>query len=675
MCGISVVVSRNLVKGSQIRKMTEIIQHRGPDGEGYILVCPDEKILTAGGNSTSEAVWKEKTPYQPIHHINQLEDMSFRMAMGHKRLAIVDLSAFGHLPMSYAQNRYWITFNGEIYNHVELRFELEAMGHTFYSQTDTEVILASYQEWGVECQQKFNGMWSFIIYDRETDEIFLSRDRFGIKPLYYWFAPEGNFCVASEIKQFTTLNGWEAHINPQRVYDYLVYSYTDHTDETMFHGVHQVPGGCYFKVSCKEIKPSFEGKVKWTRWYNLEEKVYQGDFDDASREFENLFKKAVNLQLIADVPIGSSLSGGIDSSAIVCQGANELKNKATKDLLKTFSSCATDLKYDEKKWMDIVINHVSVDFHFVYPRLEDVFKFTPKILWHQDEPYQSQSAFLGFHVFELAKQNDMKVILNGQGADEYLGGYNQFTSVKFNGLINRFKWKSVVNELKESRRYNQTEIRTIAKDFLISKLPNKLKRKLASKLGAYKQIRQLINSEALNSVEINPNESIPENLNSVKNISKHMLFHSTLPKYLRWEDRNSMANSIEVRVPYLDHKLVEFCYNLPEDYLEFNGETKRVQREGLKRILPKEIYTRKDKKGFITPEERWVKVDNPNLFREKLIEAIEISKGIINPVAITYYDKMILGEIPFDYTYWRLILFGEWINCFNIRLEDYQFEK
>ena len=669
MCGISVVVSYNLVKGSQIRKMTEVIQHRGPDGEGYLLVCPDEKILTAGGNSTTEAVWEEKTPYQPIHHINQLEDMSFRIAMGHKRLAIVDLSAFGHLPMAYAQNRYWITFNGEIYNHVELRFELEAMGHTFYSQTDTEVILASYQEWGVECQQKFNGMWSFIIYDRQTDEIFLSRDRFGIKPLYYWFAPEGNFCVASEIKQFTTLSGWKAQINPQRVYDYLVYSYTDHTDETMFLGVHQVPGGCYIKFGCNDIKPSFEGKVSWVRWYTLEEKVYQGNFEDASLEFENLFKKAVNLQLRADVPIGSSLSGGIDSSAIVCQVANELKNKGTKDLLKTFSSCASDLRYDEKKWIDIVIKHVSVDSHFVYPKLEDVFKVTPKLLWHQDEPYQSQSALLGFHVFELAKQNDIKVILNGQGADEYLGGYNQFTSAKFNKLINRLEWIKVIKEVNKSGQFTAYKITRIVQDFLLSKLPSSIKRNMANKFGIYKQIKGLINSNVLKSVEMNPNESIPEKLNSVKNISKHMLFYGTLPKYLRWEDRNSMAHSIEVRVPYLDHNLVEFCYNLPLEFLEHNGETKRVQRSGLKGILPKGILDRKDKMGFITPEEKWVIEDNPSLFRNKIIEAIILSKGIINPNALFYFDKMVSGEIPFDYTYWRLILFGEWIKCFEINID------
>jgi asparagine synthase (glutamine-hydrolysing) len=671
MCGVAVIISRtSTIKTSHIIGMLNLIKHRGPDGEGYVLIDLDELVYNAGGDDTSEEVWAGKSPYQPIFKIQNLKDKLFRIALGHRRLSIIDLSVFGHLPMCAVEQRYWITYNGEIYNYIELREELEALGYTFHSATDTEVILMAYQHWGVECQERFNGMWAFVIYDRITDEIFMSRDRFGIKPLYYWFSPEGNFCVGSEIKQFTAISGWQARINPQRCYDYLVYSYTDHTDETMFLGVNQLPGGCYFKVSCKDINPDSRGKIDWVKWYELKEEKYQDSFENASLEFKNLFKKAVKLQLRSDVAIGSSLSGGIDSSAIVCQIVQELEEENSENLLKTFSSRTYDSRFDEGKWINAVVDFVKIDSHVVYPKLEDLFKVTHELIWHQDEPYQSQSAFLGFHVFELAKQKEVKVVFSGQGADEYLGGYNQFTSARFNKLLGSFKWREIGKEVIHSGEYTKYKYSTIMKNFIISRLPKKIRARIITKVGSYKEIKKLVNVEILKSVHINPNEIIPEKLDTVKNISKHLLFYSTLPKYLRWEDRNSMAHSIEARVPFLDHELVEFCYNLPEEYLDFNGETKRTQRSGLKDILPKGILDRKDKMGFITPEQKWVIEDNPGLFRNKIIEAIEITKGIIQPEALLYFDKIVLKEIPFDYTYWRIILFAEWMKCFNISIEE-----
>jgi asparagine synthase (glutamine-hydrolysing) len=323
---------------------------------------------------------------------------------------------------------------------VEIKDELIIQGYNFISNSDTEVILAAWQKWGIECQQKFNGMWAFVIYDSKKREIFISRDRFGIKPFYYWFAPDGSFCFASEIKAFTTCEGWKAKLNPQRVYDYLIYSYTDHTEETMFSGVYQIPGGHYFQAKIESILPNQKRKINTIKWYEFPQKPYNGTFEEASKQFEALFKSSIKLHLRADVPVGTALSGGLDSSAIVCEMNNILKEQGAEDLQKTFSSCSENERFDEKKWMDIVVNHTSVDAHFIYPKLEDVFKMTPNLIWFHDEPYQSLSAFSAYNVFQLVESNNIKVLLNGQGADEYLGGYGQFTYARLVSKIRRLKW-------------------------------------------------------------------------------------------------------------------------------------------------------------------------------------------------------------------------------------------
>jgi asparagine synthase (glutamine-hydrolysing) len=509
-------------------------------------------------------------------------------------------------------------------------------------------------------------MWAFAIYDNLTQEIFISRDRFGIKPLYYWFSPDGTFCFGSEIKQFTCLPGWLAKINSPRVYDYLVYSITDHTDETMFKGVYQLPGGHCFKANIGSLETILGGKLVSVKWYDLKYKKFRGSFDEAAKHFNTLFKSAVDLHLRADVPVGSALSGGLDSSAIVCEVSNILKELGANHLQKTFSSCSTDERFDEKKWIDIVVAQTSVDAHFIYPKYEDVFKMISSLTWSHDEPYQSQSAFLGYHVFKSAAQNGVKVLLNGQGADEYLGGYSQFTISRYNRMFRRLKWRALFRDLKKSGEYKKVSYTSLLQNMLYATLPVGIKNWVAANFGSYTRAKGLISLKALGSLPSHPFNVIPARHRSVPEISRHMTLFSTLPKYLKWEDRNSMANSVEARVPFLDHRLVEFAYNMPDNFLENGWQTKLILREGLKDILPPEIKERKDKKGFITPEEKWVKEDAPILFREKFKEAIEQSNGIIKPEAIKYFDDILTGKIPFDFMYWRIIQFSEWRQLFNI---------
>lgn len=670
MCGISGFVAKqgNLLPNSVIVKMNELINHRGPDGEGFIFLTPDQRIITAGGKTTSSEVWKSQTDYRPNRNIiDSLEQLSL-MAFGHKRLSILDLSPTGHQPMCYGNGRYWIVFNGEIYNYKEINLELEKLGHRFTTKSDTETVLAAYSEWKEACLDRFAGMWAFAIYDQIANEIFMARDRYGIKPLYYYFSPEGDFYFASEIKQFIAVNGWQSKMNPERVYDQLIYSLTDHTDETMFAGVFQLPGGTFLRSSLSSIIPGAKGRIKFEKWYFVRSDPFKGSFDEAVSIFKTLFERSVKEHLNSDVPLGTALSGGIDSSSIACQISRTLINDGSGLLPKTFSSCSTNDHYTEKKWIDIVLKHIKVDSHIIYPRLEDVFVMTPDIIWHHDEPYQSQSAFLGYNLNRLANSKGVKVLLNGQGADEYLGGYGQFTISRYAKMIIQLKFKELLSDIKNLQKIREVSNSELFRDIILHYLPLFIKRGITKIKSDSDNVKSIIDVNRLNIKPVHPFDFIPVGYKSVAEISQHLTFFSSLPKYLHWEDRNSMAHSVEARIPFLDHRLVEFSYNLPDDFLKKDGITKRVLREAMDDLVPEEIKNRRDKMGFTTPEEHWVRQVNPALFKDKISQAISVADGIIKPAALKYFDKVVNGRIPFDYTYWRLILLSEWIKKFQVKI-------
>jgi asparagine synthase (glutamine-hydrolysing) len=669
MCGISGIICKpgNSFSPILLSKMTDIISHRGPDDEGFVLVKNQNDIVTAGGKDTPGITWKTATPYMPTVRINELSSQFYSLGFGSRRLSILDLSPYGHMPMSYLNKRYWITYNGEIYNYLELRSELEKLGFNFISKTDTEVILAAYVEWGLECLNHFNGMWAFAIYDTVAKSIFLSRDRFGIKPLYYWFSKNGDLCFGSEIKQFSVHPEWEPLLNPQRAYDYLVYSQTDYTDETLFKGVYILRPGHYMKFNINETEKILRKEYKPEKWYSLRQKKFVGSFEEASERFEKHFSNSIKLELRSDVPVGSALSGGLDSSAIVCEVNKVLRQSGLESLQKTFSACSFDKRFDERKWMDEVVNFTKVEAHFVYPSLTNLFETTKEIIWYQDEPYQSNSVYLGWHVFKMAKENDVKVLLNGQGADEYLGGYGQNSMARYSHMFKTLRWRSLLNDIKMLKINNGITNYIIMKGILNNILPELGVRFIRNISSQYSEIKTIFNWDSIGAKNIHPYDHYHHKLKTVSDISEFYLMNSPLPKYLRWEDRNSMANSIEARVPFLDHQLVEFSYSLPDDYLELRGETKRVLRNGLSDLLPDKIKNRKDKIGFIAPEEKWVK-EEPGIFRQKIKEAVEITNGLINAETLKYFERIAQGNIPFDYTYWRIILFAEWAKRFNVKI-------
>lgn len=672
MCGISGIINQPKVPGyssKDLKMMTDAIRHRGPDDAGYLLWNATSNVILLGDDDTPKDVYESEAPYKPTAKICDETPISFDVALGHRRLSIIDLSTMGHLPMCYSNSRYWITFNGEIYNYKALKTELMELGHHFVSKTDTEVILAAYAQWGIACQQRFHGMWAFGIYDSVAKEIFLSRDRYGIKPLYYWLSPQQSFCFASEIKQFTFLPGWQAILNGQLAYDYLQYNMTDHCAETMFKGVFHLPPGHCFKASVGIIPTDTNGKIKPERWYLPSFKNYKGSFEEAAKKFETLFKNSVKEHLVSDVVVGAALSGGLDSSAIVCEVDNLLKEAGKQDAQETFSFCSSEEWSNEKKWVDEVIKVTSAKATYVFLEAANVIEKTEDLIWYNDEPTQSQTLFANFEVYNAAKLAHIKVLMNGQGADEYLSAYGSFNTFRLVKLLKRGKFKKINEEIIQINGKAKPDYINVYLQLCQNLVPHFIKRYFSRKAKSYVALQAVISLKKLNARPVHPHDNIPYKTNSIFNIAQRQLLHDPLQKYLRFEDRMSMANSIEARVPFLDHRLVEFSSQLPADYLDGVGELKKLLLHGLKEILPASILNRKDKIGYITAELNWMRREHTAEFKKMLEESLKYAKGVLKPEALLYFDKVVDGTIPFSYTYWRLIQFGLWMKKFKVELE------
>jgi len=567
--------------------------------------------------------------------------------------------------MCTSDRRFWIVYNGEIYNYLELRAELELLGHSFSSQSDTEVILAAYREWGERCLVRFNGMFAFLLLDRAQQKILAARDRFGVKPLYYWISPDGLLAFASEIKQFTNLPGWRARINGQRAYEFLNWSLLDHTGETLFAGVRQLRGGEYIHCSLENLMAG----PPINRWYRLEPCSLQKDMKASADEFCGLFTDAVRLRLRADVSVGSCLSGGLDSSSIVCVANHVLRLRGMASQQNTFSACAKVKKYDEREYIDIVVGHTGANPHYVYPDVKELFDSVDAITWHQDEPFASTSIYAQWQVFRLAASNSVRVMLDGQGADEQLAGYHNFFAPHFGNLLRNCQWARLWQEMQEAKDLHHYSMLWGWKQTLDHVLPELLRQPLRRLIGKPSKATPWLDMEKLTARPCDPFlESGAAKSRSVQALSRAQLTATSLPMLLHWEDRNSMAHSVEARVPFLDYRLVEFILGLPDDYKIASGVTKRVLREAMRGILPEGIRTRADKMGFVTPEELWMREQEPELFRNALRDAVELSGGIVREGVLLGLDEMIAGARPFSFLPWRLINFGTWIRVHGVQV-------
>ena len=604
ICGFYELEQKRRDGEALLKKMNAAQKHRGPDDEGIFLEGP------AG--------------------------------LGHVRLSILDLSSAGHQPMQ-RYDRYTLVFNGEIYNYIELKEELRQAGYTFTTSTDTEVIFAAYDHWGEDCQRRFNGFWAIALYDSKTQSLFLSRDRYGVKPLYYTTKP-GYLVFASELKTLLQDENIPRIADDAIVFDYLVNGFVDCTEDTFFQGIKRLEAGCCLRVDKSGIQKH--------RWYELPYKeTLIGEFNQSTADrFRELFQQSVKLRLRADVPVGSCLSGGLDSSSIVCESSRQLKEQGGKEKQKTFSSCYKSDANDERVYIDAVVDRTGVEAHYAYPTGDTLFEDLDHLIYTQDEPFVSTSMYASYCVMRLAHENSTKVLLDGQGADEILCGYRKARVYYIKRLLAAKKFARAAREIayylpymRKGKNVSLAADLNMIRQFFGKTSSSDIRHRY---LEAQFAKRKLTNSYADNARFL---------LNDFDRI--------VLPALLRYVDRNSMAFSIEDRLPFLDYRLVEYAMGLPLNAKISDGYSKAVMRKALD--MPEMIRKRRDKIGFYTPENSWMAAHSAEY--KAVFEAPDFrARRYIDPDKIAAdWDSLTRGKD--DIGLFRYICLEKWMRLFDVQ--------
>jgi asparagine synthase (glutamine-hydrolysing) len=548
--------------------------------------------------------------------------------------------------MENSDGSLWIVHNGEIYNYLEIKTEMIARGYKFRSNTDTEVILNAYQEWGTDCLNKFNGMWAFAIWDRKKKILFCARDRFGVKPFYYYL--DGNiFIFASEIKQILECNEYKRKPNEKMIYDYLVIGLENHTTETFFKDIYQLRGGEYAIVDLDSRT------FKKIRYYDLS-KVSNIDRKESDyyAELKELFIDSVNLRLRSDVPVGSCLSGGLDSSAVVSIGSALLQKKGDK-IFNTFTACWENQEIDEKKYAETVVASSGANGNYVYPSSEELAQDLSNLIWHQEEPFGSLSIFAQWSVMKAARERGIPVLLDGQGGDEVFLGYERYYAGFLLELIKKRKLRRFIHELIKSGENSKLTQKKIILFYVYFNF------------NWMRALRLYIKTKPFMNEDFMKFYNIPERLDifrGIKTVSAHQIYEIQeiqLAHLLKYADRNSMAFSVETRLPFLDYRLVEFAMSVPSEYKIRNGWTKNLIREGMKGIIPEDIRKRKNKLGFEVPQARLMQAVLPQLLAK-------IEKGT---VLEKYFNmEWLMNALKSDdlnnLTLWKAVCLDLWFREF-----------
>lgn len=605
MCGIvgEIRFDKHQVEVNTLTTMMKKIEHRGPDDNGYFI---DKNI-----------------------------------GLGFVRLSILDLSSAGHQPMVSDDTNLVIIFNGEIYNYIELREELKEKGYLFKTDTDTEVLLKSYQEWGEEFLNRLNGMWAFIIYNKETKEIFGARDRFGIKPLYYSIDNQ-RLLFASEIKAIRSVLSKPLTVNEQSLFDYLAFNRTDYSTNTFYNEIKKISHSSSFTVDKN-------GKFTIKRWYNLQENCNKAPIN--AKEYLELFTSSVKLRLRSDVPVGVCLSGGLDSSSIVSIIAKKLNLKNINSFSAVYGKGQTG---DESEFIEEMKPYLK-NMHFTTPTAETLYEDIKEMIASLDEPVPTTSIYAQYYVMKLAKEHAV-VTLDGQGADEQLAGYPYFYGFYFKELLTKLSLSRLLSEIFYYLQKHKSLFGI--KTFLFFLLPKSIKTRLRVKVASYIQNDFYM--------QYQEKTTLSEELYGAKTLKESLLrhFEHKLEHLLKWSDLNSMKFSIESRVPFLDYRVVEQTLSLPNEKYIKKGLTKYILRESMKSILPEKIRLRYDKVGFETPEDDWFREEkfqvmihnifkNPNPTLEKYID-IEIAKKM--------YAKHLKREINCSRDIWKWINLNLWLE-------------
>ncbi len=615
MCGIAGILSHDTSKVSRqrLQAMTTAIAHRGPQGEGF---------------------W-----------VNENNTVGF----GHRRLSIIDLSNAGAQPMHF-KDRYTIVHNGEIYNYIELKNELINKGYHFASHTDTEVVLAAYDCYGKDCLQHFDGMFAFAIWDAVEHTLFCARDRFGEKPFYYHYNATNNELVfASEMKALWAA-GVPKKMRSDMLFNYLTLGWVQSAvskEATFYEDIFSLPPAhCITYHFPPDNKATFTISSYWD--LDKETKV-QGQTDKQLQStFMDLLTTSVSRRLRSDVPVGSSLSGGLDSSSIVAI-INQMIGDATKQ--KTFSAVFPGFEKDESAYIKQVVERFGVDNFTTTPTSEDFIQDFQTLIHHQEEPFQSASIYAQYKVYQLAKQQGVTVILDGQGADETLAGYTKYYHWYWQELIAAKKWNAAKVE-KNNAAQNGQKIDWGFKNYLAAFLPQVAANQLEKK--TYHQ--QLHNNE-LTKDFIDHNKKRSNIYKPAIATLNDVLYFNTmqfgLEELLRYADRNAMAHGREVRLPFLSHQLVEFVFSLPAQHKIRNGFTKYLLRQSIDKLLPQSIVWRKDKVGFEPPQKTWMQhpavTEYTHESRKKLVK-----EGILQPSVLQKPIRFQAAHEAANFDWWYL---------------------
>ena len=635
MCGISGIYHferQGKLDTGLLREMNRRIRHRGPDDEGFLLIDTAGGKATAYAGAESQAAVKAK--YAPFEQAENAD-----LGFGFRRLAILELSEAGHQPMSDPELGLHIIFNGEIYNHIELRAELSAAGYEFRGHSDTEVILKAYHHWGADAIPRFNGMWAIAIWDDREKTLFCSRDRYGIKPLYYCLN-QGVLYFGSEIKQLLAapidraLN--EAMIwRSMKINSLLVYD-----DQTFWKQIKTLIPGHNLIVR--------DGKLETKQYYSLDINSFESSqlsLPEAIEEYRELFLDSLHLQMRSDVEVGASLSGGMDSSAIVC-GAHAWSGRS----IQTFSSYyEDDPAMDERKWIKLIVEQSQSRAHYISPHASDAAAWFEDVTWFNDIP--TRAGFTSqWAVCHLAQQKGIKVLLSGQGSDELFAGYKHSAYRYFADLARSGKLGKLSSELKAylSGKSVSAAVSGIGKTLLSSILPESKLYELEFHHYRFEPFNKGFTASALQTA----GEPILARIKDIdasrlSNFLYNMLHSTSIQTLLHLEDRMSGSASLESRVPFLDHRLVDFAFRLPSEYKIKAPLHKYLHREAMKDVVPRQIYERKDKGIFSSPfYNLWMRGEMKGYFEGILQSSSFRKRGIWDlPEINTRWTKYLNGDI------------------------------
>ena len=605
ICGI-IKFDGSLPEKDKVISMMQRQKHRGPDDEGVFL---DKSV-----------------------------------GLGFVRLSAADSGALGHQPMFDDTGNYVIVHNGSIYNYIELRAELIAKGIKFRSNSDTEVLLNMYIEYGKECLDKLNGVFAFVIFNKKNNTIFGARDRFGVKPCYYFHAKE-QFIFASEIPPILDVYGQENKPNELVIYEYLLHNRTDQTENTFFECIKKLQHGHYFEIK--------DNRLLIDRWYNVADKIRKCDGDP--EKYKELLVDAIKLRLKCDVPIGVCLSGGLDSSTITSIISKEFKNNE----IPTFSAVYNKGEYgDESDFINLYREELQ-NMHFITPDSSMLLSNLEHFIRIHAEPIPSTSPFAQYCIMSLAKKY-VRVTIDGQGADEALAGYHYFFGFYFKELLKQAKLRRLFKEISQ---YWKTHKSLNGLNFLFYfLLPSFIKNKISVFVKSY------LNNDFVKRITSSGKTTIVNELYGSNNLNEALInhFEYKLEHLLKWSDHNSMAFSLESRTPFLDYRLVEYTLSTPSELKIRNGETKYILREAMKGILPEKIRKRKDKIGFETPQDKWFRTqDFQTLINEILNSDSFHNRGLVNPQkALDMYSKHLKNEINISKDIWKWIHLELWFREF-----------